>query len=120
MAHEEGYVETILKRRRPIPQIESRNPSRRALGERMAINSVVQGSAADLIKVAMIDLHCELPKRFPAARMLLQIHDELVFESLRDEAEAVRSFVAERMENAMPLCVPRVRSIHRPSRRRRS
>ncbi len=106
MAHEEGYVETILKRRRPIPQIESRNPSRRALGERMAINSVVQGSAADLIKVAMIDLYRELPKRFPAARMLLQIHDELVFESLRDEAEAVRSFVAERMENAMPLCVP--------------
>ena len=108
MAHTEGYVETILKRRRAIPQVTATNPQQRALGERMAINSVVQGSAADLIKVAMIDLHRELPKRYPRARMLLQIHDELVFEAPREEAEPVREFVAKRMESAMELRVPLV------------
>ena len=74
----------------------------------MAINTVVQGSAADLIKVAMIDLYGKLPLRFPDARMLLQIHDELVFEAPRDQAEAVQRFVAERMESAMKLRVPLV------------
>ncbi|MHC4414711.1 MAG: DNA polymerase I [Planctomycetota bacterium] len=103
-----GYVETILKRRRPIPQVKARHPQRRALGERMAINSVVQGSAADLIKLAMIDLYRELPPRFPAAKMLLQIHDELVFEALRAEAEPVRAFVCRRMESALELRVPLV------------
>ena len=101
-----GYVETILGRRRPIPQILERNPQRRALGERMAINSVVQGSAADLIKVAMIDLHRALPDRHPDVRMLLQIHDELVFEAPESQAESVRAFVAEHMEHAMDLVVP--------------
>ncbi len=101
-----GYVETILGRRRPIPQILESNPQRRALGERMAINSVVQGSAADLIKVAMIDLHRALPDRHPDVRMLLQIHDELVFEAPESQAERVRAFVAEHMEHAMELVVP--------------
>ena len=103
-----GYVETIMGRRRPIPQIYDSNPQRRALGERMAINSVVQGSAADLIKVAMIDLHRELPRQFPEAKMLLQIHDELVFEAPEEQAEPVRSLVARRMESAMQLAVPLV------------
>jgi DNA polymerase-1 len=101
-----GYVETILGRRRPIPQILERNPQRRALGERMAINSVVQGSAADLIKVAMIDLYRAMPDRYPDARMLLQIHDELVLEAPEAQAEPVRNFVAEHMEHAMELAVP--------------
>ncbi|MHC4082580.1 MAG: DNA polymerase I, partial [Planctomycetota bacterium] len=91
-----GYVETILGRRRPIPQINARNPQQRALGERMAINSVVQGSAADLIKLAMIDLYRLLPKKFPDARMLLQIHDELVLEAPETQAEPVRKLVARR------------------------
>ena len=103
-----GYVQTIMGRRRPIPQIYDSNLQRRALGQRMAINSVVQGSAADLIKVAMIDLHRELPRHFPDAKMLLQIHDELVFEAPREQAEPVRTLVAERMENAMDLAVPLV------------
>ena len=101
-----GYVETILGRRRPIPQILERNPQRRALGERMAINSVVQGSAADLIKVAMINLYRALPDHYPDARMLLQIHDELVFEAPESQAESVRNFVAQHMEHAMELVVP--------------
>ncbi len=72
----------------------------------MAINSVVQGSAADLIKVAMIDVHRALPDHHPDVRMLLQIHDELVFEAPESQAETVRAFVAEHMEHAMELVVP--------------
>jgi DNA polymerase-1 len=101
-----GYVETMLKRRRAVPEVHDRNPQRRALGERTAINTVVQGSAADLIKLAMIDVHGKLPARFPATRMLLQIHDELVFEAPASEASAVAAFVRGRMESAMDLRVP--------------
>ncbi len=111
-----GYVETILKRRRPVPQIGSRNPAERSLGERIAINSVVQGSAADLIKVAMLDLHERLSEHawrrrgggapeIPGVRMLLQIHDELVFEAPEELAAAARALIVERMERAMSLSV---------------
>jgi DNA polymerase I len=100
-----GYVETILKRRRPISGIESRNPNERALAERMAINSVVQGSAADLIKVAMVDLY-RLLKGRDDARLLLQIHDELVVEAKAEAAEDVRALMVARMEGAMAMCVP--------------
>jgi DNA polymerase-1 len=108
MARSTGYVETILKRRRAIPQIHARNPQQRSLGERMAINTVVQGSAADLIKLAMIDLHRRLPAVVSEARMLLQIHDELVFEAPEADAEAVERLVVERMQSAMELAVPLV------------
>jgi DNA polymerase-1 len=113
-----GYVETILKRRRPIPGIDSRNGAERALAERTAINSVVQGSAADLIKLAMVDLYSRLSKHAAHRRpggaspeladvqMLLQIHDELVFEAPESIAEPVRALVVERMERAMELSVP--------------
>jgi len=101
-----GYVETILKRRRKIPQIESRQPQTRSLGERMAINTVVQGSAADLIKRAMIDLHRRLPGQFPDVKMCLQIHDELVFEVPERGIDAVEPFIRDRMERAMDLAVP--------------
>ncbi|MBX3357126.1 MAG: DNA polymerase I [Phycisphaeraceae bacterium] len=118
-ARSTGYVETMLKRRRPIPDIESRNPARRSLAERTAINSVVQGSAADLIKLAMIDLHRRLspspsaaawrggkPPDIAGVRMLLQIHDELVFEAVEGVAERARRLIVERMESAMTLTVP--------------
>ncbi len=105
-ARELGYVQTVLGRRRPITQVRARDPGQRALGERMAINSVVQGSAADLIKLAMIDLHRALPARFPDGRMLLQVHDELVFEGPLEQAEPLRLFVAGHMEKAMDLRVP--------------
>ena len=107
-AQTNGYVETILGRRRLIPQIDARNPNERQLGERMAINTVVQGSAADLIKLAMLDLHRALPDAAPGTRMLLQIHDELVFEVPEGEIEAVTGLVTERMEGAMDLAVPLV------------
>ena len=105
-ARTEGWVSTILGRRRSIPQIHARNPQERSQGERMAINTVVQGSAADLIKRAMIDLHETLPGVNPRARMILQIHDELVFEVPEGEVESVASIVRERMEKAMDLTVP--------------
>ena len=101
-------METILKRRRLIPQITARHPQQRALGERMAINTVVQGSAADLIKLAMIDLYRGLPQVHPQAKMLLQIHDELVFECPQSAADAAQSFAVERMPSAMDLSVPLV------------
>ncbi|MCZ6836489.1 MAG: DNA polymerase I, partial [Planctomycetota bacterium] len=88
-AIEKGYVETILKRRRAVPQVSAANQQIRALGERMAINTVVQGSAADLIKLAMIDLYRTLPESYPGVKMLLQIHDELVFEAPKSQAEEV-------------------------------
>jgi DNA polymerase-1 len=116
-AERQGYVETILGRRRAIPQITARDPQLRALGERLAINSVVQGSAADLIKLAMIDLHRRLPGEFPprggsmgrsAVRMLLQIHDELVFEAPEDLAARAAALIVDRMQRAMDLRVPLV------------
>ncbi len=112
-----GYVETMLRRRRPIQGIDSRNPSERSQAERVAINSVVQGSAADLIKLAMIDLHARLspyaaswrggkPPEIAGVQMLLQIHDELVFEAPADVADQARGLVVSRMESAMKLSVP--------------
>lgn len=105
-ANSMGYVSTMLGRRRDVPQVKSRNPRERALGERVAINSVVQGSAADLIKLAMIDLHRRLPEAFPGTKLLLQIHDELVFEAEDAEVDSVLSLIIERMEAAMDLKVP--------------
>ena len=107
-AHEHGFVATILGRRRPVPQILSRNGAERALGERIAINTVVQGSAADLIKCAMLRIYRELPSRVPSARMLLQIHDELVFEVPECDRVALEAAVREAMEGAMQLRVPLV------------
>jgi len=107
-AQMDGYVETMLGRRRPIPQIQARDQQQRALGERLAINSVVQGSAADLIKLAMVDLYRRMPTELPGVRMLLQIHDELVFESPEADAEKSARFIEDRMQSAMSLRVPLV------------
>ncbi|MBY0311267.1 MAG: DNA polymerase I [Phycisphaerales bacterium] len=102
-----GYVQTMLGRRRPITDIHSTNPSRRAFAERTAINSVVQGSAADLIKLAMVDLHAATHGTLPTGvRMLLQIHDELVFETPAASADAACEIIKSSMEGAMTLSVP--------------
>jgi DNA polymerase-1 len=114
-ARRHGYVETMLKRRRIIPDIESTNPSRRALAERTAINSVVQGSAADLIKLAMVDLYRLFPHNGldsssapHGVKMLLQIHDELVFEAPHESALVAKDLIVDRMQKAMTLSVPLV------------
>jgi len=105
-AQSHGFVQTMLGRRRAVPQVASRNGAERALGERIAINTVVQGSAADLIKLAMLELHRRLPTRHAGTRMLLQIHDELVFEVPESEVEPVRATVIAVMEHAMELSIP--------------
>lgn len=101
-----GHATTIAGRRRPIPQIESRNPAERAFGERIAINTVVQGSAADLIKLAMVRLDAALAESAASARLLLQIHDELLIEAPVSEADRVASLLSNTMRGAMTLKVP--------------
>ncbi len=107
-AKQRGYVETIFKRRRYIPELQDRNFNIRAFGERTAQNSPIQGSAADLIKVAMIRIHESLRGSGLAATMLLQVHDELVFEVPPDETEALRALVDREMTTAIALDVPLV------------
>jgi DNA polymerase-1 len=105
-AQTNGYVETILGRRRPIPDINNAVMRQRNASERMAINSVVQGSAADLIKLAMIRIHNRLKSETRPSRMLLQVHDELVFETPTEHAESEAAMVREEMQGAMKLSVP--------------
>ena len=107
-ARERGYVETIFKRRRYIPELKDRNFNIRAFGERIAQNSPIQGSAADLIKVAMIRIHHALTAGKLASRMLLQVHDELVFECPPDELKALQALVVHEMTTAVKLDVPLV------------
>jgi DNA polymerase-1 len=108
LARERGYVETISGRRRYIPEIRDRNFNIRAFGERTAANSPIQGSAADLIKIAMIGIHGALREGGMASRMLLQVHDELVLEAPGDEIETVKHIVRKHMEGAAELRVPLV------------
>jgi len=110
-ARREGFVETILGRRRYIPEIKDRNFNTRAYGERNAQNSPLQGSAADLIKLAMIRIHALLGERGLGSRMLLQVHDELVFEVPPAELPLMRGLVKEQMESVFPLRVPLVADV---------
>src|SRR5581483_7338490 len=105
-ARKDERVNTLFGRVRPIPDIHSRNPNLRGFAERTATNTPLQGTAADLIKLAMIRIHEDLGKRKLKTRMLLQVHDELVFEVPEKELEEVRQLVQERMENVHPLSVP--------------
>jgi DNA polymerase-1 len=107
-ARETGYVETIFKRRRYVPELRERNFNIRAFGERVAQNAPIQGSAADLIKIAMIRIHEALRAPDVNARMLLQVHDELVFEVPGPEVETVTALVRREMEGAASLSVPLV------------
>ena len=108
MAKEEGYVETLMGRRRYVPELKSKNWNIRQFGERVAQNTPVQGTAADLMKKAMIDVHVALDALGSKARMLLQVHDELLLEVPAAEVEAVRDLVVARMEGAVELSVPLV------------
>jgi DNA polymerase-1 len=101
-----GVVKTMFGRRRLVPEITSRNGAVRAAAERMTVNMPIQGTAADILKLAMIDLHAELTRRGPVARMILTVHDELVFEVPRHAAEEYAALVRERMQHAAALAVP--------------
>ena len=106
-AREHGYIETIMKRRRYLRDINSKNHTVRSQAERNAINSPIQGSAADMIKKAMIDIHHEIRNRQLKSRMLLQVHDELVFDLYKPEEKVMREMVEDKMKHAIPdLPVP--------------
>jgi DNA polymerase-1 len=105
-ARQDGYSRTLFGRRRTISHLNSRNFFDRSSSERLAINTPIQGSAADLIKLAMIQVSARLERDAPAARMLLQVHDELLFEVPEDEVERVAAMVREEMESVAPLSVP--------------
>jgi len=107
-AKENGYVETIMGRRRYLRDINSNNQTVRGYAERNAINAPIQGSAADIIKVAMINIHAEMNKRKMKSRLLLQVHDELVFDAHKDELEELKELVKDKMVGAVDLEVPMV------------
>ncbi len=101
-----GYVDTILNRKRYLPELSSRNFNIRSFGERMAMNTPIQGSAADIIKVAMVKVYDELKKRELKSSLILQVHDELIIETHKDELEEVKTLLKDLMENAVKLSVP--------------
>jgi DNA polymerase-1 len=101
-----GVVRTMFGRRRLVPNLTSRNYQMRSQAEREAVNMPIQGTAADILKKAMIDLHAELPRRGLRTRMILTVHDELLFESPSEEAASASEVVRERMEQAASLSVP--------------
>ena len=105
-ARERGYAQTVLGRRRTLRDINSRNASARQAAERDAINTPIQGSAADLVKLAMVNIDAAMRKASMRAKMVLQIHDELVFDTFPDEVEALSKLVVEEMEHVITLSVP--------------
>ncbi|HLG36393.1 MAG TPA: DNA polymerase, partial [Bacteroidia bacterium] len=105
-ARSKGYVETVMGRRRYLRDINSANQTVRGFAERNAINAPIQGSAADMIKIAMINIHRELHARKLKSKMVLQVHDELLFDVLRSELDEVKTLVEDKMKTALALRVP--------------
>ena len=105
-AKQDGYVKTLLERRRYLPEINASNFNLRSFAERTAMNTPIQGTAADIIKLAMVHMDKALHDRQLKSRMLLQVHDELVFEVPEDELEIMKELVPEVMSQALKLSVP--------------
>ena len=105
-AKKQGYVDTLFGRRRYIPELKSNNYMVRQFGSRAAMNTPIQGTAADIMKIAMINVYKELSKRNLKSKLILQIHDELIIQAYKDEKEEVKKLLKESMENAMKLKVP--------------
>lgn len=105
-ASERGFVKTMFGRKRPIPELKSKTASTRQLGERLAVNSPIQGTAADIIKIAMINIWETIKEKGLKTKMILQVHDELVFEVPEDEIDVVARLVKEKMEEVVKLSVP--------------
>jgi DNA polymerase-1 len=105
-AREKGYVETIMQRRRYLPDINSSNAVVRGFAERNAVNAPIQGSAADIIKMAMVAVYRAMQQQDLKSKMILQVHDELVFDVHNSEKDLMKKLVKEAMENAIQLEVP--------------
>ncbi|HZJ57099.1 MAG TPA: DNA polymerase I [Clostridia bacterium] len=103
---EQGYIKTLMGRRRNLPELSSRNYNIRSFGERIAMNTPIQGTAADIIKKAMNDVYYELKSRGLRSKLVLQVHDELIIDAYRPELEEVKEILRDKMENAMELSVP--------------
>ena len=112
-AYEDGYVTTPLGRRRYIPELAGQNKNLKSFGERVAMNSPIQGSAADIIKIAMVNVGRKLREMNVDARLILQVHDELLIEAHRDVADEVAKMLQNEMENAVSLNVPLVAEVTR-------
>ena len=112
-AHEKGYVKTIMNRKRTIDELNNKNYMIRSSGERMALNTPIQGSSADILKKAMIEIYDEFNKRNLKSKMIIQVHDELVFDVLKSEEEEVTKIVKNIMENTYKLDVPLVVDINK-------
>ena len=112
IAKAQGYVSTVYGRRRYLPELKSANFNMRSFGERVALNMPVQGTAADIIKLAMVNVHRRLKAEGLKARLILQVHDELIVECPGEEAEQVRQILTEEMENAARLSVPLLAEAH--------
>jgi DNA polymerase I len=106
VARQKGYVETIMGRKRVLNDINSQNATVRGFAERNAINAPIQGSAADIIKIAMIDIHNELKAKSYKSKMILQVHDELIFDVHKSELEDLKALIKNKMENAIKLNIP--------------
>jgi len=104
-AKENGYVTTLFGRRRYLPELKSSNHNLRAFGERVALNTPIQGTAADIMKIAMVNVYARLRREGLRSRLILQIHDELIVETALDERETVAALLREEMENAAHLSV---------------
>lgn len=111
-AKEQGYVSTLYGRRRYLPELKSSNFNMRSFGERVALNMPIQGTAADIIKLAMVNVYRRIGKEGLKARLLLQVHDELIVECPEEEAQQVKQLLTEEMENAVQLSVPLLADAH--------
>ena len=105
-AKEDGYVTTMYNRRRYLPELKASNKITQAFGERVAMNAPIQGTAADIIKIAMVNVYNRLKREGLKSKLVLQVHDELIVEAVSDEKEAVERVVREEMQNAAKLKVP--------------
>ena len=105
---EQGYIKTLMGRRRNLPELSSRNFNTRSFGERVAMNTPIQGTAADIIKKAMNDVYYELKTRGLRSKLVLQVHDELIVDTYKPELDEVKEILRDKMENAMKLSVPLV------------
>ena len=111
-AKEQGYVETLFHRRRELPEIRSSNFNLRSFGERVALNMPIQGTAADIMKLAMVAVERRLKEELPSAKLVLQVHDELIVECREEQAEAAARMLEEEMEQVVSLSVPLTAEAH--------
>ena len=111
-AKEKGYSKTMFARRRPIPELKSANFMQRSFGERIAMNAPIQGTAADIIKIAMINVSKVLKERHMKSRLILQVHDELLIEAAENEVQDVIDILNDEMKNAVVLSVPLEIDVH--------